>query len=515
MVADTIPRVTVRHDKWKEREMKNKYTAFTMCFVAGLIVAIQIGCKKQSEARFVYGPGDSSIQYSWKRATDNRLDRHEVAIARLEASASFEPRSIPSDSTSYQSRGLVEVSYKTQGELEPDPIAPAPTADEIANAMKSVVEQAVEGAIKETQSRNVTPQYSAPPAQYSAPPVQAESFSSTPSTTYSSPQTFSSPQTYASGPKTYGNARTAGTKTETKYQTRTRVVTEQVPVQVQVPVMKRDVYQTVQEQVPVQVQKTRMKTVMQSRQVPKTVMTTETRTRTKMVPVQEQYSVQVPKTVVETEQYATQVPETYTDTVMQTRSKQVKVGEEEVAAPTPSYSAPAPTPSYSSAPPVQYAAAPQECCEPVQSYQTAPAPAPTPTYSQAVECLPEPMQSFAQPIYQTAQAIVEPVMQAYSAPSASPTTQYASSSQPCAPNTFSSSGPKARPTFLQRRRADNAAYSSSQAAPIRPFKSIANALTKPVQSFASRQPAQTGTFSSAGPTYNTSSLNGVKLICDD
>jgi len=261
----------------------------------------------------------------------------------------------------------------------------------------------------------------------SAPEVlEPQSVVSTPMVeqAFSQPQTFSGPQLVNSqrtGQRTYSAPRYAGSKTVTKTRKVAKTVYEDVPYQVSVPVQMRDVFETVQETYEVPVSKT--------------VMTTETRQRTR--------TVMVPKEVVEN--YSVQVPKTVASTETRTRSRKVKVGEEPVQVAPPrmeaaiSYSAPRqPTPIQYSAP-VQYSAPMQPVCEipaPVQAFAAS---TPMP---QVVETA---YQVAAAPVQQMVCENCKPVQQSFSATPAY-STQVVSSPQ----RTFSTpfrSALQSRPTF--------------------------------------------------------------------
>ena len=368
------------------------------------------GCGDSEEASY-RGTYQQPVSIDWaaelmetKDATFSNANRIEEVAEEVEE---IKARSIPSRSKSKSQ--ITAASYKTKG--DPDELQQG--AVELNQTVESF-----------SQPQVPTPAYSSAPQYSSGPEVQ---YSSGPEPQYSSAPV----KTYSAGPKTYGAPQQTDVRTETRTRRVAKTVYEEVPYQVKVPVMTRPVYQTKIEEYQVPVK------------VAKTVMKTEQRTRTKMVPVEETYSVNVPTTVMETK-YETR-----------TRSKREQIGVEEVAAKPQSFAAAAPT---FSAAPVQAA--------PVQSYQAAPvcsAPEPisyqtervTPT--QCVEC---------QPSYSAAPSKV------YSAPSNTYTPpSYASTANTySAPQTFANPKPKVERSGLFSR-VRNPVKSTFSAKPVQAFRS--------------------------------------------
>jgi len=369
------------------------------CILAGLMLATFVGCGDKEEASY-RGTYQQPVSIDWaaelmdtKRATFSNADRIEEVAEEVEV---IKARSIPSRSKSKSQ--ITAASYTTTG--DPDDLLQGSL--EINQTVESFAQPQVP-----TPAYSSTPQYSSQESQYSSAPVK----------------------TYSAGPKTYGAPQTTGTRTVTKTRRVAKTVYEEVPYEVKVPVMTRPVYQTKIEEYQVPVK------------VAKTVMKTEQRTRTKMVPVEETYSVNVPTTVMETK-YETR-----------TRSRREQIGVEEVAAKPQSFAAAAPTFSAAPAPvysaPAYSAPAPvYSAPEPQISYQTERV-APT----QCVDC---------QPSYSAAPSNV------YSAPP----TQTVSTQTYSAPKTFSSPNPKPkveRSGLFSRVR--NPVKSTFSAKPVQEFRS--------------------------------------------
>ena len=281
----------------------------TICIFAGVLMASLIGCGDQGTSCCATYKTPVIIDWerelnSTKKATMSNSERIDKVAKEVEA---IKARSIPSKSKAKKSQ-ITTVSYR-----------PKQDGSQTRSAVVEV--------------NNTIEPYSAP--QTIDP--NAVEYSSTPQTFSSEPAYSSAPvRTYSTGQKTYGAPQQTDVRTETRTRRVAKTVYEEVPYEVKVPVLTRQVYETQVEEYQVPVQ------------VAKTVMKTEQRTRTVMVPKTETYSVNVPSTVMETK-YETR-----------TRSKRVPVGSEEVAAEPQSFASAAPTlpspPQAYSEPPISYQA---------------------------------------------------------------------------------------------------------------------------------------------------------------